>query len=301
MLPRPRIKRGHNGVGRILRLMLPVIFGSSVSQINLLVDTLIASFLVTGSVSWLYYSDRLVEFPLGVFGIALATVILPRLAQHHALVETEDFSRTLDWGLRWVVAVGLPATVGLVTLAVPLLSTLFQYGEFSLHDVVKASYSLMAYSVGLLGFIMVKILANGFYSRQDTRTPVRFAVVALAANVVMNLLFVVPLAHAGLALSTALAATLNAGLLYRALRRSGAYHPQPGWTPLLLRVTLAGAVMGLVLTWSAGDAAIWNQWAASERVFRLMVWLIVGIAVYSATAMATGLRLRHLQVRETRQ
>jgi len=298
LLPCPRIKRGHDGVGRILRLMLPVIFGSSVSQINLLVDTLIASFLVTGSVSWLYYSDRLVEFPLGVFGIALATVILPRLAQHHAQVEAEDFSRTLDWGLRWVVVVGLPATVGLMTLAVPLMSTLFQYGKFSLHDVVKASYSLMAYSVGLLGFIMVKILANGFYSRQDTRTPVRFAVAALAANVVMNLLFVVPLAHAGLALSTALAATLNAGLLYRALRRSGTYHPQSGWTALLLRVVLAGAVMGLVLVWGVGDAAEWSQWGARERALRLTAWLLVGFTVYGATAMATGLRLRHLQVHE---
>src|SRR3569623_360625 len=196
LLPRFRFKRAHEGVSRILRLMLPVIFGSSVAQINLLVDTIIASFLVTGSVSWLYYSDRLVEFPLGVFGVALATVILPKLSQHHAQALPEAFSRTVDWGLRWVVLVSVPATVGWISLAVPLLATLFHYGEFSVLDVVKSSHSLTTFSLGLAGFIMVKILASGFYSRQDTRTPVRFALIAMFANVVMNLLFVWPLAHA---------------------------------------------------------------------------------------------------------
>jgi len=298
LLPRFRFKRAHEGVSRILRLMLPVIFGSSVAQINLLVDTIIASFLVTGSVSWLYYSDRLVEFPLGVFGVALATVILPKLSQHHAQASPEAFSRTVDWGLRWVVLVSVPATVGLITLAVPLLATLFHYGEFSVHDVVKSSHSLTTFSLGLAGFIMVKILASGFYSRQDTRTPVRFALIAMFANVVMNLLFVWPLAHAGLALATSLAALLNAGLLLRALRRTDAYRPEAGWTAFLLRIAAAGAAMAAVLAWGAGTVEQWTQWHAFERLWRLFMWIAIGSLVFAVVALATGLRPRHLHLRD---
>lgn len=298
LMPRFRYKRAHEGVSRILRLMVPVVFGSSVAQINLLVDTLIASFLVTGSVSWLYYSDRLVEFPLGVFGVALATVILPKLSQHHAQASPESFSRTLDWGLRWVVLISVPATVGLIALAVPLLATLFHYGEFSVNDVMKSSYSLTTFSLGLSGFIMVKILASGFYSRQDTRTPVRFAVVAMFANVVMNLVFVWSLAHAGLALSTSLAALLNAGLLLRALRRSEAYRPEKGWAAFLLRIAAAGAAMAAVLAWGAGTVEQWTEWPALERLWRLFMWIALGSLVFVAVALATGLRLRHLHLHD---
>lgn len=297
LMPRFRYKRAHEGVSRILRLMVPVIFGSSVAQINLLVDTVIASFLVTGSVSWLYYSDRLVEFPLGVFGVALATVILPKLSQHHAQASAEAFSRTIDWGLRWVMLVSVPATVGLITLAVPLLATLFHYGEFSVDDVVKSSYSLITFSIGLAGFIMVKILASGFYSRQDTRTPVRFAVVAMIANVALNLVFVWPLAHAGLALSTSLAALLNAGLLLRALRRSEAYRPERGWTAFLLRITAAGVAMAAVLAWGAGTVEQWTAWGGIERLWRLCMWIAIGSLVFAVVALATGLRPRHLNLR----
>lgn len=297
LLPRFRFKRAHEGVKRVLRLMLPVMFGSSVAQINLLIDTVIASFLVTGSVSWLYYSDRLVEFPLGVFGVALATVILPRLSQQHAQASPEAFSRTLDWGLRWVVVISVPATIGLMTLAVPLMATLFHYGQFKLHDVVMASYSLTTYSLGLAGFILVKILASGFYSRQDTRTPVRFAVVALVANLLMNLIFVWPLAHAGLALATSLAALLNAALLYRALRQSGAYRPEPGWTALLWRIALAGAAMAAVLVFGAGTAEQWSHWHGWERLGRLLALITVGSLVFATVALAAGLRLRHLHAR----
>ncbi len=295
LLPRPRWRRGHEGVKRILKLMLPVMFGSSVAQINLLIDTLIASFLVTGSVSWLYYSDRLVEFPLGIFGVALATVILPKLSQQHAQSSPETFSRTLDWGLRWVLVVGLPATVGLVVLAAPMLATLFYYGEFTRHDVLMSSYSLMAYSTGLLGFILVKVLASGFYSRQDTRTPVRCALAAMGANLVLNLVFVWHLAHAGLALATALAASLNAALLYRALRRTGAFHLQPGWRALLWRLSAASVAMGVLLWWGAGSLDDWAQWGASQRAWRLLLWIAAGAAVYAAVALAAGLRPRHLR------
>jgi putative peptidoglycan lipid II flippase len=205
LLSWPRWAWHVEGIQRIIKLMLPAIFGSSVAQINLLFDTLLASMLVTGSVSWLYYSDRLVEFPLGVFGIALATVILPSLSKNFAEKSAEEFSRTLDWALRWVMLIGTPAMVGLLVLSGPMLTTLFLYGEFTQQDVRMASLSLMAYSVGLMGFMLVKVLAPAYYSRQDTKTPMKIGVKAMIANMVLNVVFVVPMvlyaipgAHAGL-------------------------------------------------------------------------------------------------------
>ena len=209
----PKLKWAHEGVRKIAKLILPAVFGASVAQINIQIDTLIASFLVTGSISWLYFSDRVVEFPLGVFGIALATVILPSLSARHAKKEPEAFSRTLDWALRWVVTLGVPGAVGLSMLSAPIVTTLFHYGVFDARDVEMTSLSLVAYSIGLVGFILVKVLAPGFFARQDMKTPVRVAVVALVANVVLNLVLVFPLRHAGLALATSLAAYLNAALL----------------------------------------------------------------------------------------
>ncbi|MFQ5488872.1 MAG: murein biosynthesis integral membrane protein MurJ, partial [Gammaproteobacteria bacterium] len=266
LLPRPHFSLRDEGVRRVARLMLPGIFGSSVAQINLLFDTLIASFLVTGSVSWLYFSDRLVEFPLGVFGIALATVILPTLSRRHADDAPEAFFATLDWALRLVMVMGVPAALALLVLAGPMLMTLFQYGAFDLNDVAMARLSLMAYAVGLLGFILVKVLAPGFYARQDTRTPVRVGVIAMLANMAMNVAFVVPMVvwelpgpHAGLALATSLSAFLNAGLLLHLLRRDAGYRPAPGWTRLLIQILVASAAMAALLWFAAGDA---EQWAA---------------------------------------
>ena len=198
MLPRPRWGWRYPGVQRILKLMVPTLVGSSVAQINLLFDTLLASFLVTGSVSWLYYSDRLMEFPLGVFGVALATVILPSLSQKHAADDRQAFSRTMDWALRWTLLIALPATLGLAILAVPLLATMFQHGKFSDEDVIMASYSLTAYAFGLVAFMLVKVLAPGFYARKDTRTPVKIAIIAMVANMVFNLILIFPLRHAGI-------------------------------------------------------------------------------------------------------
>ncbi|HHM06138.1 MAG TPA: murein biosynthesis integral membrane protein MurJ [Gammaproteobacteria bacterium] len=295
LLPRPRVRRRHEGVGKIWKLMLPAIFGSSVAQINLLVDTLIASFLVTGSVSWLYYSDRLVEFPLGVFGIALATVILPKLSQRHAEADPARFRHTLDWGLRWVVLIGVPATVGLMLLAGPMLTTLFQYGAFTAEDVRRASYSLMAYAVGLLGFIWVKVLAAAYFSRQDTRTPVKIALVAMGANMVLNVALVFPLAHAGLALATSLSALLNAGLLYRGLKRAGVYVAGPGWPALLGRVGFACAAMAGLLAWGSAGLAAWTSWGAGERTGQLALWVGAGAAVYSGCLFISGWRPRQMQ------
>jgi len=305
LLPRPRWGWHDEGVRRIMKLMLPAIFGSSVAQINLLLDTIIASFLVSGSVTWLYYSDRLVEFPLGVFGIALGTVILPSLSQQHAEADPRSFSRTLDWALRWVLLIGTPAMLGLILLAGPMLATLFQYGEFQPADVRMATLSLMAYAIGLLGFMLVKVLAPGFYARQDTRTPVRFAVYSLVANMSMNLLFVVPMAmngipgpHAGLALATELAAFVNAGFLFHRLRRDGVYSAEPGWMGFALRVFTADIAMAAFLWWGRGPLSQWFASAAAERAMHLAGLIGVAIAIYFVALLVLGIRPRQLLGRQ---
>lgn len=302
LLPRPRFERAHEGVRRIFKLILPAVFGSSVAQVNLLFDTLIASFLVTGSVSWLYYSDRLVEFPLGVFGIAVATVILPTLSKRYAEASKDEFSATLDWALRLVVVIGMPATAGLLLLAGPMLSTLFQYGEFGHGDVAMATMSLMAYALGLLGFIFVKVLAPGYYARQDTKTPVKIGIIAMVTNMGMNVIFVVPMVmlgingpHTGLALATSLAAFLNAGLLYRGLRRDGVYTPQSGWGWVVLRVVLGTAAMVAVLAFGVAEIEVWHGWLWWERVWRLLLWVGLGGLAYFVVLWMMGVRPHHLR------
>ncbi len=297
LLPRPRWGWRDSGVRRVLKLMLPAIFGSSVAQINLLLDTIIASFLISGSVSWLYYSDRMVEFPLGVFGIALATVILPSLSQRHAEADPQAFSRTLDWGLRWVLLIGAPAAVGLILLSGPILSTLFQYGAFDGHDVAMARLSLMAYGLGLLGFMLVKVLAPGYFARQDTRTPVRIGVIAMVANMAMNLVFVVPLAmagvegpHAGLALATSLSAFINAGLLFRGLRREGTYRAEPGWGDFTLRLLAANVLLALLLWQASPPLEAWVAAGLGERASWLAGLIAAAALLYFTSLWLLGLR-----------
>jgi len=301
LLPRPSWGLRDPGVRRIMKLMLPGILGSSVAQINLLFDTLIASFLVAGSVSWLYYSDRLVEFPLGVFAIALSTVILPSLSRSHANDSAEEFSRTVDWGLRLVLLVGIPSAVGLFLLARPMIATLFQYGDFGAADVTMAGLSLMAYAVGLPGFMLVKVLAPAFYSRKDPRTPVRIAIVALLTNMTLNLLFVVPMVllgipapHAGLAFATSLAAWVNAGLLLRTLKRRQIYHPVAGWPRLFLQLGLAAAALAALLLWAVPAIAAWLQWSASLRVAQLALWVVAGAGIYLFALRVSGVDLKSL-------
>ena len=294
LLPRPRFSRGHAGVSRILKLMGPAIFGVSVSQLNIVIDTVIASFLVTGSVSWLYYSDRLVEFPLGVFGIALATVILPGLSERHAAGLGKEFSSTLNWALGLVAVIGVPAATGLAVLAEPMLCTLFQYGALSVHDVEMAGRSLVAYSFGLIGFTLIKVLAPGFFSRQNTRTPVRIGVIAMLANMAMNLLFVFPLAHAGLALATTLAAFINAGLLYRGLRREGVLQPRAELATLVYKAIIASVFMAVMLTFVVPPLPTWVALGGFDRMIQLVAWIVAGASVYVATMWLMGVRLGHL-------
>ncbi len=304
LVPRPRWGWRHEGVQRILRLMLPAIFGSSVAQINLLLDTVIASFLVAGSVSWLYYSDRLVEFPLGVFAVALGTVILPSLSEKHATADPNAFAATLDWALRWVLLIGTPATVGLALLAGPMIATLFQHGAFGAEDVRMARLSLIAYAVGLLGFMLVKVLAPGFYARQDTRTPVRIGVIAMVANMGFNVAFVVPMVwgglpgpHAGLALATSVSAFVNAGLLFHRLRRERIYLPQAGWSAFTFRLVLANGALGAFLWWGAGPLEAWLGDATMEQAWRLASLIAMGGVGYFVILAALGLRPRALLAR----
>ncbi len=296
LLPRPRFQWQHEGVKKIYRLMLPAIFGVSVTQINLMVDTLMASFLVTGSVSWLYYSDRLMEFPVGVFGLALATVTLPNLSKTVAQGDLQAYSKMLDWSLRWVFLVVIPATFGMIALATPILSTLFHRGQFGEHDVIMTTRSLIAYTIGLLGFVAIKVLASGFYSRQDTRTPVKVAVIAMVTNIVLNLILIVPLQHAGLALSTAVAALLNAGLLYYYLRKQNVFQPQAGWQRFLLRIFLASTLMALLLWWTCGTLSFWLNLGLFERALYLLGFITAGMLIYLVSLFALGVRWHQLNL-----
>ncbi len=300
----PRWRWDHQGVRRVAKLMGPGILGSSMAQVSLLLDTQIASFLATGSVTWLYFAARLVEFPQGVFSVALATVILPSLSAHHAAAAPERLSATLDWALKLVLVLVMPAAVALFFLSGPLIATFFGHGRFTSHDVRMSSYALMAFSFGLLGFSFVKVLAPGYFSRQDTRTPVRISLVSLGLNIGLNLAVVAPLVyfkklpapHAFLALSTSIAACANSWLLFRGLRRNGVLRPAPGWRALIARVISASAVMGVVLWWLAGGVGRWLAMHTWQRAAHMLVCVVVGAAVYFGSLLAFGARradLRH--------
>lgn len=296
LVPRPRWAPEHDGVKRILVLMVPALFGVSVSQINLLLDTVLASLLPTGSVSWLYYSDRLTELPLGVFAIAIATVILPTLSGQRARADDPAFSETLSWAIRSVLLIATPATVALAFLAEPLLVTLFQYGAFGAQDRVMAAVSLQAYSLGLGAFMLVKVLAPGFYAREDMKSPVRIGIIAMGTNMVLNLLFVLPLlwwfniGHAGLALATSVSAWLNAVLLYRGLRLYGVLSITGipvGW---MIRIVLATLLMTLVLWWFTPNITLWENWNAWHRGYRLVGLCFGGLCAYAIGLWIQGLR-----------
>ncbi|MCW8963229.1 MAG: murein biosynthesis integral membrane protein MurJ [Gammaproteobacteria bacterium] len=287
----------HDGVRRIVKLMVPAIFGASVVQINLMIDTAIAFLLVSGSVSWLYYSDRLVEFPLGIFGIALSTVLLPGLSKRFASNAAEDFSRMMDWGLRLALLISIPAATGLFFLSGPLIATLFGYDAFTPHSIQMSSMSLMAYAVGLPAFIFVKVLAPGFFARQDTRSPVKAAVVAMIANVSLNILFVVSLlmidfdgVHTGLALATSLGAYVNIGLLLYWLLKADVYRPLQGWPGYFMQVMLASGVMALILWWFSGDIDLWIARAFMQRLFWLLLWVFTGAGIFGIVLLLLGVR-----------
>ncbi|HEX8980205.1 MAG TPA: murein biosynthesis integral membrane protein MurJ [Parasulfuritortus sp.] len=280
------------GVRRILKLMGPAAIGVSVAQVSLLINTIFASFLPTGSVSWLSYADRLMEFPTGMLGVALGTILLPSLAKHHADNDTGEYSRLLDWGLRMTLLLAAPSAVALGILAIPLISTLFFHGRFTMHDVEMTRLALVAYSVGLLGLILIKVLAPGFYARQDIKTPVKIAITTLLATQAMNLAFIGPLKHAGLALSIGLGACLNAAILFTKLRRKAIYQPQPGWWPFLGKLAIALAAMAAVLWFGMLGEARWLEYRTGQRVLHLAALVAGGSLSYFTVLWLLGFRLR---------
>jgi len=302
---RPRLRPGfrHPDVRKVARLMVPTLFSSSVAQVNLLVGTAFASLLVDGSQDWLYYSDRLVEFPLGLFGVALGTVILPHLSRRHAAADAEGYSRSLDWGLRMALLAGVPAGLGLLLLAEPITATVYNYGKFTALDTRMAAISLTAMSIGIPAFMLSKVLAPAFYARQDTRTPMRAAIWTVVANIVLTVAFTTPLwlrgtpgAHGGIALATGLAGIVNAWLLWRALRTGGLHAPRPGWLRFWLLLAVACAAMAAVVV---GLRAWIGDWTAIAGVLPRVAWLLAVIAAgagaYVATLLAAGLRPRELR------
>ncbi len=294
LLPKFDFNREDEGVWRILKLMGPAVLGVSVAQISLILNTIFASFLVTGSVSWLYYADRLMEFPTGVLGVALGTILLPSLAKAYAGKDDVEYSQLLDWGLRLTCILAAPAAVALAVLASPLVTSLFYYGKFTAHDVAMTQQALIAYSFGLLGLILVKILAPGFYARQNIKTPVKIAIFTLVMTQLMNVLFVfiLNLQHAGLALAIGLGACLNAALLYHHLRKANYYQPQVGWFLFLTKLLVALCVMGAVLYWAMGDADAWLKFHLMRRLTYLSGLVALGAVSYFMTLMLLGFRPR---------
>ncbi len=301
LLPRFRYQKVHEGVKRVMRLMIPALFGSSVAQLNLVINTVIASFLAVGSISWLYYSDRFVELPLAIFGVALGTVILPKLSSDHAKAETGEFRQTMDWALRLALLISIPAMLGLMLLSEPILAAVMMYGEFKWSDVEMSALSLMTYSLGLPAFIIVKVLAPGFYARQDTKTPVKIGITSIFANMGLNVLIVLPWylsgfagAHAGLALATALAGYVNAGLLYWVLRKEGVFSASTGWGKHLLRILLASGVMLILVWWAKPGYDWWPQATSGARLSVLGGLIVLALVSYFATLRLTGLTARQM-------
>lgn len=284
--------RRDEGVRRILKLMAPAILGVSVAQISLLLNTQIASFLQTGSVAWLTVADRLMEFPSALLGVALGTVLLPSLVNSHANENADEFSRLLDWGLRVTLLLTLPAALGLAMLATPLIATLMQHGNFSANDVLMSRAALVAYSVGLTGIILVKVLAPGFYARQNIKTPVKIAIATLVVTQLFNLIFVPMFQHAGLALSIGLGACVNAAMLFFFMRRQGIYKAQPAWAMFLFKLVVALLLMGAGLWWASGLDSEWLALGTIAKCLRLS-WLVgLGMALYFAALWLMGFRLR---------
>jgi len=285
------------GVTKIRKLIIPALFGVSVTQINLLLDTLIASFLITGSISWLYYADRLLEFPLGLFGIGIATVVLPSLAKLHSKNDPKQFSATLDWGIRVICLFGWPALAGLMVLAQPIIMVLFMRGEFSQTDVLQVSMALFAYLSGLLSFMFIKVLAPGYYARQDTKTPVKIGIKAMVANMAFNLMLAPFFGYVGLAMATTLSATLNAWMLYRGLKKSQIYHLSKNTKVFISKLILAASVMALVVYQLSDDFGVWLSMSFFEQISQLVLCIGAGCLSYFLVIFLLGIRFNDFNVK----
>ncbi|HNP65825.1 MAG TPA: murein biosynthesis integral membrane protein MurJ [Woeseiaceae bacterium] len=305
VFPRPKWRPKNDGVKRAFKLMLPAIFGSSVAQINVLISGIVASLLPIGSISYLYFSDRLMEFPLGLFGIALATVTLPHLSRLWASEDGQTFSDTLDWSMKLAVLIAVPAAIGLIVLAGPFVTTLFYNETFDAFKVEMTVKALQAYAIGLVGFSFVKVLVPAFFAREDTRTPVRIGIISLFVNLALGISLAWYMTqsgfsgpHVGLAIATSAAAILNALLLYRDLRRAGVVTHGNGWPKLLLRVLCANTAMGAVLVLFDRSANWWFDAASLTRVGWLAVTVIAGAGAYFLVLASLGMRTADFRLKQ---
>ncbi|MCD6047891.1 MAG: mviN [Gammaproteobacteria bacterium] len=296
LLVKPKIHFGDPGVNRVLKLMGPALLGASVGQISLLINTIFASFLIVGSVSWLYYSERLVFFPLGVFGVALATVVLPHLSAKHAAKSAQDYAKALDWGIRCNLIIALPAMVCLIVLAGPFIISLFGYGHFTAYDAVMTRKSVLAYSFGLPAFMLVKVLGAAFYAKQDTKTPVKISVKAIIANMILNAVLVFPLKHAGLALAASLGSWLNVAMLLYALKKQNIFHFEKHWLWFACQMIIANLVIGVTLYFLAGDYLAWLNHHFMWRFLKILELGAVGIVVYFGTLRLMGMRWKDYRI-----
>lgn len=290
LLVKPSLMMNDPGVKRVLKLMVPALFGVSIAQINLLIDTVFASFLQVGSVTWLFYTDRLTDFPLGVFGVAIATVILPHLSRRHAEQNAQHFSRALDWGLRLLLLIGLPSGLGLAFFAMPLIASCFAYGHFTAFDLVQTQKSLITLGLGVPAFMLVKVLASGFYARQDIKTPVKVGVIAMVINTMLCAVFIMPLAHAGLALASSLASYVNCGILIVLLLRRKIYQPTAGWGRFLAQLAVANTAVVVYLLYVAGDVAFWLDKPAVARLGLLLAQVLGALIIYVLSLGVCGMR-----------
>ncbi|STX29456.1 integral membrane protein [Legionella beliardensis] len=291
LLIKPSRAGSDEGVRRVMKLMIPALFGVSIAQLNLIVDSIFASFLKIGSVSWLYYTDRLTDFPLGVFGVAIATVILPHLSRRHAEQNAEHFSSALDWGLRAILLVGIPASIGLIFFSMPLIASCFAYGKFSSIDLIQTQKSLIALSLGIPAFMMVKVLASGFYAKQNIKTPVKVGAIAMIVNSLLCALLIWPLAHAGLALASALAGYVNSIILLILLKRRNIYQPRKDWLFFMLKLLFANIVIALYLYLMTGTMVDWLSLSPLARVGKLFAHVGVTIIIYLTILYLSGMRI----------
>lgn len=286
----PQMRWSDPGVKRVLKLMVPALFGVSIAQLNLMVDSIFASFLQVGSVSWLYYTDRLTDFPLGVFGVAIATVILPHLSRRHAEQSLEKFSSALDWGLRLLLLIGIPSGLGLALFAMPLIASCFAYGEFSAFDVLQTQKSLITLALGVPGFMLVKVLASGFYAQQNIKTPVKVGALAMGINTLLCSLLIWPLAHAGLTLASTLAGYVNCGVLFLLLVRRGIYQPLRGWLKFLMQLAVANVAVALYLFIMMGHLSLWMEKSPVLRLTLLLAHVSTAVIIYGCSLYLTGVR-----------
>lgn len=299
LLPMPRVNWKDPGVNRVLKLMLPSLLGASVGQVSILINTVFASFLRVGSISWLYYSERLAYFPLGVFGVALLTIVLPQLSSQHAKQSNDGFSSILNWGIRCNLLIGIPASLTMLLLSGPLVTTLFAHGKFTAFDAVMTQRSVITYAVGLQSFMLVKILAAAFYSKQDTKTPVKIALVTVVINIILNAALIVPLAHAGLALASSLGSWFNSFILIYVLHKRNIYRFQSGWGIFTIRLLVANLILGLFLWWQGGDLTTWLSWHWTQRLLHLTYLGVSSIALYVISLGILGIRFSDFRAKFT--